>query len=69
MHTQISLGDFLSKFPQKGYSRSKTEKVNITIELCIFEFSLGTKFYLKLNTAIELINFWTKCAQKGYFQS
>ena len=52
MHTQISLGDFLSKFPQKGYSRSKTEKVNITIELCIFEFSLGTKFYLELNTAI-----------------
>ena len=53
MHTQISLGDFLSKFPQKGYSRSKTEKVNITIELCIFEFSLGTKFYLKLNTAFN----------------
>ena len=38
--------------------KKKTEKVNITIKFCIF----------KLIQAPNL-NFWTKFAQKGYFQS
>ena len=29
--------EFLDKFAQKGYFWSKTEKVNITIEFCIFK--------------------------------
>ena len=28
---------FWTKFAQKGYFQSKTEKVNVTIEFCIFE--------------------------------
>ena len=40
-----------SKFTQNGYSRSKTENVNITIEFCIFKlvylpnFSLNWQFW------------------------
>ena len=47
LHIQISFGTkfqlkltiliFCTKFIQKGYFRSKTEKVNITIEFSIFE--------------------------------
>ena len=42
---------------------SKTEKVSITIELCIFEFSLGNEFELKLTILI----FWINIAQKKVF--
>ena len=54
-----------TKFTQKGYFRLKLEKMNITIELCIFEPSLGTKFQLKL----AILIFWTKFTQKCYFRS
>ena len=43
--------DFLTKFAQKGCFASKTEKVNTTIEFCIFElvyvpsFSLSWQFW------------------------
>ena len=47
LHIRISLGTklqlkltillFWGKFAQKGHFWSKTEKVSITIELCIFE--------------------------------
>ena len=53
---------FWTKFVQKGYFQSKTEKVNITIKFCIFKlvqvpnFSLHWQFWF----------FWTKFAQKGY---
>ena len=43
--------------------KSKTEKVNITIDFYMFE--IGTKFQLKL----KILNFWTKLTQKGYFRS
>ena len=31
---------FWTKFAQKGYFRSETEKVNITTEFCMFELGL-----------------------------
>ena len=41
---------FWTKFAQKGYFQSKTEKVNIATEICIIwriiRFSLATKFQL-----------------------
>ena len=47
LHIQNSLGTkfqlkltiliFWTKFAQNGYFRSKTEKVNTTIEFCIFD--------------------------------
>ena len=53
LHIRISLGikfhfkqtisNIGTKFAQKGYFQSKTEKVNITIEVYI-QISLGTKF-------------------------
>ena len=53
LHIRISLNtkfhfkqiifNFGNKLVQKRYFWSKTEKVNITIEFCIFEFSLCTK--------------------------
>ena len=97
---------FWTKFAQKGYFQSKSEKMNTTIKFCIFKsvytpnFSLnwhfkffwlnltkkvlpiknwkiehhnwilriwispGNKFQLKLTILI----FWTKIAQRGYFQ-
>ena len=54
---------FWSKFTQKGYFQSKTEKVNNTIELCTFK--LDSEFQLKLTTLIFGINI----AQEGYLLS
>ena len=34
---QLTIFTFWTKFAQKGYFRSKTEKLNITIEFCMFE--------------------------------
>ena len=54
------------KFASKGYSQSKTEKVNGTYRGVLhIQISLGTKFQLKLTIFI----FWNKFPQKGYFQS
>ena len=53
---------FLKQSLQKT---SKTEKMNTTIEFCIFEIVLGTKFQLNLTIMI----FWTKLTPKKYFQS
>ena len=39
---------FWTNFVQKGYFQSKTEKVNTTTELCIFELVLVSKFQFKL---------------------
>ena len=41
------------------------EKVNITIESCMFKLVLGNRFYLKLTILI----FSTKFTQKEYFWS
>ena len=62
---KLTILTFWIKFAYKGYFRSRTGKVNITIELCIIRISLGTKFQLKL---IILI-FWIKFAEKRYFWS
>ena len=57
---------FWTKFYQKRYFWSKTEKVNITIEFGIYIYiSLDTKFHLKQTILI----FQTRYAQKGYFWS
>ena len=55
-HSQISLStkfhfkqailNFKTKFAQKGYFQWKTEKVNITIDFCIFELVLIPNFSL-----------------------
>ena len=37
---------FWTKFAQKGYSRSKTENVNITDDLCISELVYERNFSL-----------------------
>ena len=46
--------NFGTKFAQKGYFLSKTEKVNIAIEFCIFELVYVQNFSLKLVSAIFL---------------
>ena len=57
---------FWTKFAQKGCFCSKTEKVNTTIDFCIFElvylpnFSLNWQFWFF---------FLSKFAQKGYLRS
>ena len=70
---QVKLATLIwwTKFTQKGYFRSENEKVNTTIEFCIFElvsvlnFNLrlkiivGTKFQLKLT----ILTWWTKFAK------
>ena len=53
--------DFLEKNLQKIV---QNRKVTITIKFYIFKKSVGTKFQLKL----KILDFWTKLAQKGYFQ-
>ena len=55
---------FLDQICPKSYFQSKKEKVSITMELCIFELVLSTKFQLKL----IILSFWTKFTQKSYFQ-
>ena len=45
-HLKLGILIFGTKFAQKGYFWSKTEKVNTTIEFYIFE--KGTRFQLKL---------------------
>ena len=57
--------DFLSKFTQKGYPWSKTEKVNIIIEFCIFKLVRQPNF--SLNRVCWF--FWPNFSKKGYFQS
>ena len=53
---------FWTKFARKGYFWLKMNKVNITIEFCIFELALHTKFarkgYFRLKT--EKVNTATK---------
>ena len=49
---QLKLTIFLANFAQQGCFQSKTKRENITIELCIFVFSLATKFQLKLTNFI-----------------
>ena len=41
----------------------KTQKVNITIEFCIFELAYVPNFKINL----QFLFFWTKFAQKQYF--
>ena len=43
----IAILTFWNKFTQKGYFKSKTEKVNITIEFCIFKLVQIWSFSLK----------------------
>ena len=57
---------FWTKFTQKGYSSFKSEKVNITIEFCIFKLVSVANFKLKLLT---ILTFWTKFTQIGYLRS
>ena len=45
-HLKLTILIFWTKFGQKGYFRSKTEKVNITIEFCIFELVQVPNFSL-----------------------
>ena len=49
-HLKLGILIFGTKFAQKGYFWSKTEKVNTTIEFYIFE--KGTRFQLKLTIRI-----------------
>ena len=44
---EIKISIFQSNFPRKGYFHSKTEKVNITIEFCIFKLVSIWNFSLK----------------------
>ena len=36
-HFELTVLIFWTKFAEKAYSQSKTEKVNMNIEFCIFE--------------------------------
>ena len=76
MHIRISLGikfqlkltiliSFGPNFKKNGYFQSNLEKMNKSIEFFHVRLCLRTKFHLKLTTLI----FWTKFAQKEYFQS
>ena len=78
LHIRISLGtklqlkliisSFWTKFAQKRYFHSKTGKVNITIEFCIFDLVYVPSFSLKLVSASFKASFakwlsarlWTK---------
>ena len=61
-HFKLTILMFWTQLVQKGYSQSKTEKVNTTIEFCIFKLVLVSKFQLKLT----ILMFWAKSAQKRY---
>ena len=61
-HFQQTILKFWTKFAQKGYSPSKTEKVNIAIEFCIFKLAYTPNVKLKL----KILIFWTKFTQRGY---
>ena len=62
LHIQISLSKkfqlgitisiFEPNLHKKGYFQSQTEKVNITIELCIFKSALVRTFSLKLQLPV-----------------
>ena len=55
----------MTKFTQKGYFWSETEKVNIQFHWILdIRISLGTKFQLKL----AILKFGTKFFQKWYFK-
>ena len=43
-HLKLKILIFLTKFAQKGYFWSKTEKVNTTIKFCIFNLNEGPNF-------------------------
>ena len=63
-HFKQSILNFMTKFAQKGYFRSKMKKVNITIQFAIFELiSLTTKFQLKLTILLA----WTKFCPRRVF--
>ena len=53
---KLTLLNFGPNLPQRKYSQPKTEKVNSTIEFCIFQLFLVLNFTLN-----------KKFAQKGYF--
>ena len=69
---QISLGTkfqlkltiliFWTKFAQKGYFQSKTEKVNSTTEFCIFKLVLVPNFSLNW----QFWFFWPDLPKKGF---
>ena len=54
---------FWTKFTQKKYFWSKTEKSEHNPLIVHIQISRGTKFHLKLKSLL----FWTKFTQKGYF--
>ena len=55
---------FWTRFAQKGFFWSKTKKVNITMEFCIFELFWVPNFSLN-----SQLSFWTNFTKKRYFQS
>ena len=49
---------FWTKFTQKGYFQSKTDKMTCTTELCIFKLVI-------FQSKQTILFFWTKFAQNG----
>ena len=49
---KLSISFFWTKVNQKGYFQTKTKKVNISNEFCIFKLVWGSKFQLKMTTLI-----------------
>ena len=74
LHIRISVGTKLQlsltimilriEVAQKRYLWFKTEKVNMTIEFCIFEL-----FLVPCQLKLTILIFWSKFVQKGYFRS
>ena len=80
LHIQIKLDDifqlkltiliFWTKFIQERYFRFKTEKMNITIEFCIFElikvknFSLNWQFWFLDQIFLMCIQYTIHCDKK-----
>ena len=53
---------FGPNLPKKSsYFQSKTDKIDTTIEFCIFELVFGIRFHFEQT----IFNFWTKFAQEG----
>ena len=77
LHFQITLGTkfqlkltffiFLTRFDQKGFFWSKTEKVSNTYFLHNSGYSNSSSAKFQLNLTILIL--WTKFAQKRYFKS
>ena len=53
---QLIILSFWTKFAQKGYFYSKTRKMNITIEFCMFQLVLVRNFSLKWQFWCFLLN-------------